>query len=184
MAENLSLQIVWDSLPSLARHVKRLKLVLSKNIHNDLLAQIDKNNNQLRKYTKETKILETARSRRRSRPPIDFKTIRRHARSLYNVLVTRRSWTCKCWKTHSASLRLEPRPWSETGEKEMTTQPVNLKFRVLLSKTRDDDPLDSIWKYQLEVAPVEELGNVLAGTCDDPQISLVSSLATSSIVQS
>lgn len=185
MAENVSLQLVWDNLPSLDRHVQRLKLVLSKNIYKDLLAQIDKNNRQLRNHTKETKFLETARSRRRSRPPIDFKTIRRHARSLYNVLVTGRSWTCKCWKKHTASLRLEPRPWSVTGEKEMTTQPVNLKFRVLLSKSRDDDHLDMTWKYQeLEVAPVVELGNLLAGADDDPQMSQVSSLATLPIVQS
>ncbi len=59
-------QLLWDSVPSLEGQVKRLKLVLPKNIHTDLFAQIDKAYKQLNKYTKETRILEPARAKRRS----------------------------------------------------------------------------------------------------------------------
>ncbi len=112
---------------------------------------------------------------------MDFKIIRRHARSLYNVLVTGRSWKCRCWKNHIASLRLEPWPWEDETHKGEIIGAANLKFRVQLSKEQQHDKLGMTWIWQeIEVEPVDSSGNLLGGANDESQTL---SLTTLSIVQ-
>ena len=82
-----------------------------KNIYTKSLTQIKESNQQLRQIAKDSYVLEFSRKKRRAkRNNIDFITIRNHARSLYNVVVTGKSWKCQFWGHHMASLRLEAIP--------------------------------------------------------------------------
>ena len=59
-----------------------------------------------------------------------------------------------------ASLRLEPRPWEEDKGKINAAAAPRLKFRVLLSKSCQDDGLDVILKLrEIELEPVEKPEN-------------------------
>ena len=167
----------------LQRRVKRFKLVLPKRIYSEWLSQIEKANRQLNQYTEGSFVLQSSRDKRHAhRHSVDFKLIRRHAKSLYNVIVTNKSWKCRCWKDHMASLRLEPRPWEDEGEKEKTNEFPDLKFRVLLSTEQEDDKLGITWNGQeIEVEPVESPDNTMTGTNDHSQTL---SLSTLSVVQS
>ena len=104
-------QILWDDYSTLERQVKRLKLALSKDVYVELFARIKEANQQLKQFTKEGRVLEPSRRKNRSRyQSVDFNLIRRHAKSLYSLMVTGKSWKCPCRRFHVASLRLEPRP--------------------------------------------------------------------------
>ena len=110
-----NIQILWDNYSSGQRQVKKIKLVVSGNIYKEILGQVKESNRELREFTQDSHILEPARSKRRSkREEVDFKAIRRHARSLFNVVVTGSCWKCRCRNYHTVSLRLEPRPVSMT----------------------------------------------------------------------
>ena len=132
-----------------------MKLVLSKNIYAELLAHIDKGNNDLRELTHQNRYLEPVRHKRRSqRHSVDFKLIRRRAGSLYNVLVAGRCWKCSCRKYRVASLRLEPRPWEQDNNTALGEP--KLRFRVLISKRREESNYDITCKCQeIEIEPVD-----------------------------
>ena len=156
-----------------------MKLALSKNRYMSLISEIKEANLQLSKFNQDSHILESNRKKRRSkRQLVDFKVIRRQARSLYNVLVTGRSWTCRCWKYHVASLRLEPRPWEgEKGGGKATEAP-RLKFTVLISKSCPDDGCEVIRKWQeLEIEPVETSESPIAGFEKDTQAMSIAKLS-------
>ncbi|KAL9063449.1 MAG: hypothetical protein Q9161_009465 [Pseudevernia consocians] len=126
-------QIIWNDYSSPERQFKRLKLALSKKIYADLLSEIKEANRELTDFTKDSYVLESNRNNRQSKhQPVDFKVIRRQARSLDNVMVTGRSWRCGCRKYHVASLRLEPRPWEENKGTANTVGAQSLKFRLLV----------------------------------------------------
>jgi len=102
--------MLWDDHSCLERHAKKLKLALCKKLYMGLLAQVKELNRELKEFANESLILETSRAKRRHRAQgTNFTLIRRHASSLYDLLVTRRLWKCRCWKQHMVSLRLEPR---------------------------------------------------------------------------
>ena len=63
-----------------------------------------------------------------------------------------------------ASLRLEPRPWEESRNEGEAIGPSILKFRVMLSKQRDDSDhgVSCTWQ-EIEVEPVESQAVPLAG---------------------
>ena len=155
-------QILWDDYSSPERQFKRLKLALSKDIYANLLREIKEANHELREFTKDSHILESNRNRRRKKcQSIDFKLIRRQARSLYNVVVTGNAWRCGCRQYHVASLRLEPRPWEEDEDigKDDGARGPRLKFRVLLSKSCPGNGLDTTWRWrEIEIVPVETTG--------------------------
>ena len=74
----------------------------------------------------------SARKRRRSKCPHEaLCNIRKHATSLYNVLVIGKTWSCSCWPQHTASLRLEPRPGRSQAPQ--GKNPQRISFRILLS---------------------------------------------------
>ena len=180
-------QILWNEYSSPERQLKRLKLALSKNIYADLLSEIKEANRELKDFTKDGYILETNRNKRRSKgQPVDFKLIRLQARSLYNVVVTGRSWRCGCQKYHTVSLRLEPRPWEDDHHKENAAGPPRLKFRVLLSKSSpkacSGGGLDAPWKWrEIDIMPVKTSEGPVAGIGNDTQQL---SIATLSLVSS
>ena len=153
-----------------------MKLALSKNVYADLLEEIKEANRELKEFTKDSHVLESNRKKRRSkRQSVDFRLIRRQARSLYNVMVMGGSWSCGCRKYHVASLRLEPRPWEDDKAKETTPR---LKFRVLLSKSCLDDGLDVSWKWrEIEIEPVETSERQIAGFENDAHEMRISTLS-------
>lgn len=181
-------KILWNDYSSPEIQFKRLKLALSKNIYADLLSEIKEANRELKDFTKDGYILESNRNRRRSKgQPVDFKLIRLQARSLYNVVVTGRSWRCGCPKYHTVSLRLEPRPWEEDNHKENAAGAPRLKFRVLLSKPSQKScsggGLDASWKWRgIDIMPVKTSeGPVIGLGKDTQQLNIATlSLVTSS----
>ena len=176
LANDLRHQILWDGFSSPERQLKRLKLALSKKVYANLLEEIKEANRELKEFTKDSHILESSRNKRRSkRQLVDFRLIRRQARSLYNVMVMGRSWSCGCRKYHVASLRLEPRPWEEDEGKDNTP---HLKFRVLLSKSCSNDGLDVTWKWRkIEIEPVVTSEGQTAGLENDPHTMDISTLS-------
>ena len=112
--------------------LKRLKVTLSKSVYDSLLNSIDKANKDLRDITHQNRYLEPLREKKKSRRHIeDLQLIRKHAASLYSVLVAGKAWKCPCRKSHMASLRLESRPQiSDSGLPGTHTAYV---FRVVLS---------------------------------------------------
>lgn len=177
-ALTLPSQILWNDYSSF----KRLKLTLKENVYTDLISEIKEANKELKEFTKESYFLESNRNKRRpKRQPVDFKLIRRQARSLYNVMVRGRSWRCKCLKYHMASLRLEPRPWEEDNGKGVAVEAPRLKFRVLLSRSCPDDGLEVTWKWQeLEIEPVDTSESPMAGFENDAQTLSIATLSLAS----
>ncbi len=85
--------------------------MLSEDMYKEKLDSIDKANAFLQQCTNQSVLLEASRSIWRSRhTKADFKSVRKYATSLYNVMVQGNCWKCKCKDHHVASLRLEARP--------------------------------------------------------------------------
>lgn len=138
------------------REKKRIKVALSRNIYKDALDRIDKANKDLRDITHQNIFLEPIRHKRRSKGPLArLKLIRKHAASLYQVLITGNAWKCSCKMLHVASLRLESRPEAHEAANGDSTS--KLKFRILLSTSQErESPLvTSQWQ---EVEVVSSLG--------------------------
>ena len=175
-------KVLWHDYSSLERQLKRLKLALSKNIYADLLSDIKEANHELKEFAKDSQILESSRYKRRlKRQRVDFKHIRRQARSLYNVMVTGRSWRCGCRKYHVASLRLEPRPWEDNVGKDNVAGAACLKFRVLLSKSCPNDGPDVTWKWrEIEIEPVETSDCSISGLDNTALAMSIGTLALTS----
>ena len=149
--------MAWEESSVIEREIKRIKVVLSKNIYTELLAQIDKANKELREITHQNRYLESVRQKRRSqRSMVDFKRVRRHAESLYNVIVTGRSWRCRCREDHVANLRLEARPLEHINDN-VASNP-KLRFRILLSKPKSPAKPEILCRWhELEVEPLEDV---------------------------
>ena len=91
--------------------MRRIKVTLLKDVYKDLLDDIDKINKDIRDITNQNICQGLIRRQRHSkRPIVELKLIRKHATSLYEVLITGSGWQCRCKNGHIASLRLEPRP--------------------------------------------------------------------------
>ena len=129
--------------------------------------QIKEANQELLQCTEVNRTLEQSRLKRKTiRHDIDFKLIRHHARSLYKVMITGRSWKCRCRKSHVANLRLEPRPWGSMGSNSKRSKAAGfpstlppLNFRVLLSKQYPRNSQATTCKWQeFDVEPVRSPG--------------------------
>ncbi len=134
-------------------HMKRLKLTFSKNTYKELLEDIHRANRELREVTHHNIALEPMKRKRRSRRPItDLKLIRKHAASLYQVLMNDKAWKCKCKMHHLASLRLEARPQTIENVKVDSLQ--THKFRVLLSVAGDISSINPTAQWNdIEIIP-------------------------------
>lgn len=133
----------------------RLKLTFSRSANKELLDEICQTNRDLREVTHQNMALEPIKRKRRSkRSIVNLKLIRKHAASLYQVLMTDKAWKCTCKMCHMASLRLETRP--QTIEEVRADIPQEFKFRVLLSVAEiNDATLTSHWA-EIEVIPSVE----------------------------
>ena len=133
--------------------MKRIKVTLSKNLYKDILDTIDRANKELREITHQNIYLEPIRHKRRSRRPLhELKLIRRHATSLYQVLVMGKAWKCSCRMLHMASLRLESRP--NGLEVSNADSLPTVRFRILLSTRQEEDSpwVTSQWQ-EFEIIP-------------------------------
>ncbi|KAG6986644.1 hypothetical protein G7Y79_00075g099160 [Physcia stellaris] len=146
--------VMWEEYSVVEREMKRLKMTLSKNAYQELINAIEKANKDLRDITRQNIYLEpTRRSRKMKRPTADIKAIRRHAASLYQVLIAGDCWKCQCSDYHVASLRLELRP--QIAENSQTDADSKFLFRVLLARSRDGVAfaLTNDWQ-EIEVKPL------------------------------
>ena len=133
--------------------MKRLKIALLKDVHNEMLETIEESNKKLRDITHQCVYLDPLRKSRNSRPSTaNLGMIRRHARSLHQTLITGKGWKCACRKYHMASLRLEPR--SEVFKKKGIVTTLPLTFRVLLATPQLASPslVKAQW-HDVEVKP-------------------------------
>ena len=134
--------------------MKRIKVTLSKNIYKEILDTIDKANKELRDITHQNIWLEPVRQKRRSKCPLaQLKLIRKHAISLYQVLITGKAWRCSCTTLHLASLRLESR--TNTFKAVNVDTMEQMRFRILLSTRRGDESRQAVseWYEKLDIIP-------------------------------
>ena len=133
--------------------MNRLKVTLSRNVYQGYIDAIDKANKDLRDITRQNVYLEPLRrSRKKRQPSVDIKLIRRHAASLYQLLITGAAWSCHCRKHHLASLRLEPR--SSTIAKDGSTGDSRYNFRVMLSMSQQSLSMGTTADWQeIEIKP-------------------------------
>ncbi|KAL9607785.1 MAG: hypothetical protein Q9167_007330 [Letrouitia subvulpina] len=160
-----SILISWEDSPTWQRQLKKLKLAMMRKNYKEQLAEIDKANKDLRECTQQSRRLEPGRRKRQSyRKAVDFKSIRRHAGSLYSIFIQSSFWNCRCRNQHTVNLRLEPRPWHENAGA-LNTENVNTKgvlpirFQILLSRGREkeDQEETSVW-HKVDIEPIEILG--------------------------
>ena len=119
--------------------LKRLKVTLSKSVYDKLLNSIDKANKDLRDITHQNRYLEPIREKKRSRRHIeDLQLIRKHAASLYRVLIAGKAWKCPCRNSHMASLRLESRP--QRSDSGLPSTYTAYTFRVVFSTNPSLEP--------------------------------------------
>ena len=135
------------------RETRKLKVALLKDSNKELIADIDKAIDRTHQIVQRNVKLEPMRIKRKLKhPPANLRIIRKHAASLHNVLVTKKSWGCPCKRTHVVSLRLETRP--RTLEKFEFDQEHQPTFRILLSSTRESQiPVNLRGWRELEVKP-------------------------------
>ncbi|KAL8655055.1 MAG: hypothetical protein Q9226_003196 [Calogaya cf. arnoldii] len=145
--------VKWDDYSTLEREMRRVKLTFSKSVYKSLLDDIRRANQDLREFTHQNIALEPKKQQRRARSAIvDLRMIRRHAASLYQVLMNEKTWKCKCGMHHLASLRLESRPQSNQNFKaDAANAPA---FRILLSVAKDDHETAGTAQWQdIEILP-------------------------------
>ena len=132
-------------------YMKKLKLTFSKNEYKELLDKIDRANRDLREDTHQKFTLALKKRIRRSgRLIAQLKLIRKHAASLYQLLMNDKTWkSCTCKMHHLASLRLEARPHSIEDVRADILQ--KHAFRILLSVTDEHDGTAQ-WK-DIEIIP-------------------------------
>lgn len=133
--------------------MEKIKLTLRKRIYKELLDDIDRANKDLQDLTQQGISLEPMRRKRRSKRPIaELKLIRKHAASLYQVLMNDKAWKCSCKTHHMASLRLEARP--QTSGDVIKNTPQDYAFRILmtLSDKADTSGVATRWE-EIEVIP-------------------------------
>ena len=136
------------------RSMKRIRVTLRGKIYKEVLSDIDKANKDIRDITHQNIYLEPVRRRRQLKGQIaELQLIKRHATSLYQVLVTGKAWKCGCKNHHLVSLRLEPRP--QMLEIARPSSASHFRFRVLLcTRSEGDSSLSTISQWQeIEVAP-------------------------------
>ena len=141
--------------------MKRIKVTLSKNVYREILDTIVKANRDLRDITHQNIYLEPVRQKRRSKRPLArLKLIKKHATSLYQALITGKSWRCSCEILHLASLRLEPR--TDTFEVVNVDTVQRPRFRILLS-TRQEESRQAVSRWYEEVEIIPALDDAFPG---------------------
>ncbi|KAI4256754.1 MAG: hypothetical protein L6R42_006039, partial [Xanthoria sp. 1 TBL-2021] len=145
--------VQWDSYSTVERGMERIKVTLRKRVYKDLLDEIDRANKDLREFTQQGISLEPMRRKRRSKRPIaELKLIRKHATSLYQVLMSNKAWRCSCKTHHMASLRLEARP--QTSEEVKMSTPPDCVFRVMITVADEADTSGVTTRWEeIEVVP-------------------------------
>ena len=139
--------------------LKRIKFTLLKNVYSEILNVIDKANKDLRDITHQNVYLEPIREKRRSKRPLaQLKLIRKHATSLYQILVTGKTWKCSCRMLHVASLRLESRP--DVLEAANAESVRKVRFRILVSRRQDEKSPQATFEWQeFEIVPSLDEGS-------------------------
>ncbi|KAL8721669.1 MAG: hypothetical protein Q9181_007658 [Wetmoreana brouardii] len=145
--------VKWDGYTTIEREMKRFRLALSQGVYKELLAEIRQANMELREFTHQSIVLEPMERKRRSKRPIaELKLIRKHAASLYQVLMTDKAWKCKCKGYHVASLRLEARP--QTAEEIKANVPQGHIFCVLITIADEASHVDPMAQWnEIEIIP-------------------------------
>ena len=135
------------------RGMNRLKVTLSRNVYQGYIDAIDKVNKDLRDITRQNVYLEPLRtSRKMKQSTADIQTIRRHAASLYQLLIGGTAWSCQCRQYHLASLRLESRSETKNGERYGVDSRYN--FRILLAKSQQSHSIERTVEWQeIEIKP-------------------------------
>lgn len=133
--------------------MKRLKLTFSKSVYKELLEEIRLANQDLRECTHQNIALEPKKHQRKARGALaDLRLIRKHAASLYQVLINDNTWKCQWGMDHLASLRLEARP--QTNDMGSTDATKTHAFRMLLSVANSDLEKTSTAQWQdIEILP-------------------------------
>lgn len=131
--------------------MQRLKITVSKNVHQRLIADIDTANKNIREITRQSSYLEPIRETRRMNDlnrhwNRHLKLIRDHAASLYRVFVSGTNWKCRCKSRHAVSLRLKSHP--TLLEEISLTADNRLKFRILLSNILPSKSLPGTLQWQ------------------------------------
>ena len=127
--------------------MRRLKVTLSKNVHQNLITGIDTANKTIREITRQNIYLESIRETRKSKGSgVELKRIRDYTASLYRAFANDTHWKCQCKSLHLVSIRLESR--SETLRRTSYTLNLQCRFHVLLSNAHPSKSLPEILRWQ------------------------------------
>ena len=136
--------------------------MLSEDMYKEKLDSMDRANAFLQQCTNQSLLLEPSRSKRGFRHnKADFKSIRKHATSLYNVIVKGNYWKCECKDHHVASLRLEVRP------RTIQDSTIGFRFRLLLSNSIAERDAQNVIDWR-GIAVEPELVTLSPGLSDGP----------------
>ena len=128
----------------------------------EILQNIDKANKELRDITHQNMYLEPIRQGRRSKRRLaQLKLIRKHATSLYQVLITGKAWRCSCRILHMASLRLESR--SDAFDATSVDTMEKVKFRILFFTRQGAENPQAMSRLWEEVEIVPTIDDALPG---------------------
>ena len=131
-------------------------------MYKEKLDSIDRANAFLQQCTNQSILLEPSRSKRCFRhTKADFKSIRKHATSLYNVIVKGNYWKCKCKDHHVASLRLEVRP------RTIKDSTARFRFRLLLCNSITERDAQNMFDWR-GIAVEPESVTLSPGLSDGP----------------
>ncbi|KAL9014677.1 MAG: hypothetical protein Q9173_000673 [Seirophora scorigena] len=148
--------VQWDSYSIVEREMERIKITLKKRVYKELLDEIDRANKDLRKFTQQSISLEPIKRERQSKRPIaELKLIRKHAASLYRVLMNNKAWKCRCKTHHRASLRLEARPPTSVVRPSASK---DYEFRVMITVSNEADTSGATTRWE-EIEVIPSLGN-------------------------
>lgn len=112
--------------------LKRIKFVLSKTYYEELQDKIRHANSSLTTLVAQVFAMADIRTTRRmkNKAARDYRKIRQHAKSIYDVLVCGESWRCSCKASHKLLLQLAPKRSDEDATEPPDARSPKAKFNI------------------------------------------------------
>ncbi|KAL8683026.1 MAG: hypothetical protein Q9224_006720, partial [Gallowayella concinna] len=155
----------WVDPRSRKQHWKRFTTCLNRKEHEAHLAEMSRDNQNLRNLTNDSLELEPIRQIRRNRKK-SFKVIRDHAVRLHSALKS--CLSCSCSTTHCADLQLEQRDWDQLPSFRVTFPLDSLATETLWHET---EIKISLKPDDLDPAPISMPAEPSLVTDRDPKTS-------------
>ena len=138
------------------REFEKLKDITLKSVYEKLLGKIKNANSILQTLTQQALDLRKVKGKKgtfQERFSM-YQRIRKHARSLYNAVISGQCWGCDGRHQHFVNLRLEPGSFG--GESDDSPNILRPRFRLALFSSSTETSMGAPWGWQeVEIEPVE-----------------------------